>query len=326
MAPNAPDTKVKKFYYRRAVWEGQRKGKIEKILTKAHESLDTVGKRTFETGSGAEIRGARYSDNKGLYLHIAAYVPGEATSIIEKSARAKQSRVTAQAAPDGKDYLDGDAFVFVKENEVIICPSGLREAVVERYIWHILKKSGHEDIAHTFELDKIASASKLKMIKDQGVKEVVLNASLYEASLLQMDKKKPNISNIKRSIADNLEAIFGQDPDLKQIHQQENINVKVSLKFDGTAARRNNKVTGYGVAGRKRLEGAAVQLVSNYSDVDDDQFTIITGMGNSITPDEIRVSESYKVETLGKSLSRKSAWKLLREYYDRLKTEGVFSQ
>ncbi len=204
MAGKKPSHKMKKFYYRRAKWDGQDKLTLEKLLTDAHEHLDTGEKRSFAVSSGSEISGANYEKDEGLYLQVASSVPGEPTTMIEQGKGSKQSTVSAQNAPDGKDYLDGDVFVFVKDNHVILCPSGVREKVVETYIWNILRAFDKKDIAKTFELDRVAKTDKLRMIKEEGVKEIDLNTSLYEASLLHMDRENPKISGIKKAIADEV--------------------------------------------------------------------------------------------------------------------------
>ncbi|MGX9463506.1 hypothetical protein ACWXWU_20105 [Shewanella sp. A14] len=326
MAGKKPNFKNKKFYYRRAKWDDQGKQSLESLLIDAHQVLDTVGKRTFEVSSGAEIRGASFKDDGGLYLQIASYVPGESTSIIDKSKRAKQSNVTAQTAPDGKDYLDGEVFVYIKGNHVILCPSGVRETVVETYVWHVLRAIEKKEIAKTFELDKVAKTNKLRMIKDEGVKEIDLNTSLYEASLIHMDQKNPKVSGWKKAMANQLSAVFSKDKDLKDITEKENLNVKVTIKFDGMEARRNSKDPEFGKAGKKRLEKTAEQVIAEFDEEHENGFVIVTGAGNRITSDEIRVSDSFRVETLGKSLSKSAAWTKLKEYHDRLDADGVFKQ
>lgn len=321
-----PKYKTKKFYYRRAKWAGQAKVSLQKILEDAHNVLSTVGERTFENGSGSEIKGANFKVDNGIYLQVASCSPGEATSTIDKDKHAKVSNVTAQNAPAGKDFLDGDVFVFVKGNHVILCPSGAREKIVETYIWHVLRSCNHKEIAQTFELDKVAKASKLKMIRDEGVKEVELDTSLYEASLIHLDKSKPKVSSIKKVVAEQIAAIFGKDKDLKEIQEKENLNLKIAIKFDGKEARKNLKEPRFGVVGRKRLEKTAEQVVSEFEKDDENGFVIVTGANNRITSEEIRVSDSFRIETLGKSISRESAWAKLKEYYERLNAEGVFKQ
>ena len=103
----AKDRKDKKLYYRRAIWEKQGKVTLEALLNEAHETLTTVGHRTFQTFNG-EIKGARIhpSDN-GLLMQIAAYVPGEPTSTIDKSKSVKAATIAAEPAPQGKDAPSG---------------------------------------------------------------------------------------------------------------------------------------------------------------------------------------------------------------------------
>jgi hypothetical protein len=326
VAVKKPEFKNKKFYYRRAKWDGQGGQTLQKLLEDAHLALDTVGKRTFEVGSGGEIRGADYKSNIGLYLQVASYVPGEATSIIDKDKAAKFSNVTAQNAPQGKDYLDGDVFAYIEGNNVILCPSGARESALERYIWEVLRACDEKDIAKSFELDKVAKASKLKMIQDEGVKEVDLDTSLYEASLMHLDKSKPKVSGIYKVVADQIGAVFSKDKSLSQIQEKENLNVKISIRFDGREARKHLKESDFGVAGKKRLAKTAEQIISEFEKDGEDGFVIVTGANNRISSEEIRVSDSFRVKALGKSLSKDSAWSRLKEYHDRLSSDGVFKQ
>lgn len=318
--------KDKKFYYRRARWDNQGKDTLEKILTDAHEKLDTVGKRSFPIGSGAEVRGADFAVDGGLYLQIASYVPDEATSIIDKSKRAKKSSVTAYGAPEGKDYLNGEVFAYINGNHVIICPSGVRENILLKYICHVLVVTNNQKILKDFELDRIAKTSKLRMIKDEGVKEIDLSASLYEASLMHINKSDSRVSDWKKAIANQFSALFGKDPDLSKIKEKENLNVRISLKYDGKEAMKRSDDPEFGKDGKKRLEKTAEQVIKEYDQDQENGFVIITGNGNTITSDEIRVSDTYRVEALGKSLSQSSAWIKLKEYYNKLDRDGVLNQ
>ncbi len=326
MAGKRPESKTKKFYYRRAKWEGQGKASLQELLEAAHDKLDTVGRRTFKVGSGAEIRGANFKIDNGIYLQIASCTPGEATSIIEADKAAKISNVSTQDAPEGNDYLDGDLFAYINGNHVIICPSSTREKSAEIYIWNILRASDQKEIAKTFELDKVAKASKLKMIQEEGVKEVDLETSLYEASLIHLDKAKPKISGIKKMLADELASLFGKDSDLKEIKEKENLSLRISIRFDGREAKKHSKEPHFGESGKKRLKKTAEQVIKEFESSNENGFVIITGANNRITSEEIRVSDSFRVKTLGKSLSRESAWSKLKDYFDRLNAEGVLTQ
>jgi hypothetical protein len=322
----AKDQKSKKLYYRRATWEKQGKATLEALLNEAHDTLTTVGRRTFQT-SGGEIRGARvHPSDKGLLLQIAAYAPGEPTSTIDKNKSAKASTIAAEPAPEGKDYLDGDIFVLVNGNHVILCPSGVRETVATNYFIHALTKVGNTKIATTLGLDKVAKTSKLKMIQDEGVKEILLHSSLYEASLLHADAKSSSIGGFRALIAQQMERIFAKDPELQAISELENLNISLSIRFNGKEGRKRHADPQFGTAGRARLIKASQRVLDEHDDGDSEGFVIITGQNNQITADEVRVSDKVSITALGKSLSHTDAWDKLTKYYEQLKGAGVLSQ
>lgn len=320
------DRKNKKLYYRRATWEKQGKTTLEAVLNEAHDTLTTVGHRTFQTPTG-EIKGARvHRSENGLLLQIASYVPGEPTSTIDKNKSVKAATITAEPAPHGKDYLDGDIFVLVNGNHVILCPSGARETVATNYFIHALTKAGKHKVATTLGLDKVAKTSKLKMIREEGVKEILLRSSLYEASLMQFDAKIPSVSGFKALIAKQMERIFAKDPALSEISEIENLDISLSIRFDGKEGRKRHEDPRFGVAGRDRLMKASERVLDEHEADDAEGFLIVTGANNQITADEVRVSDTVSIATLGKSLSHTDAWDKLTKYYDKLKGTGVLSQ
>lgn len=320
------ERKNRKLYYRRATWDKQGKTSLETLLKEAHETLTTTGHRTFQTSLG-EIKGARVSNSdKGLLLQIASYVPGEATSTIDKSKIAKNATVSAEPAPQGKDYLDGDIFVLVKENHVILCPSGARESVAINYFHHVLNKMGKQKVTATLELGKIAKTSKINMIHEEGVKAIILHSSLYEASLMEIDAKTPTVSGFKALIAQQMERIFAKDPALKEISESENLNINLEIRFDGKEVQKKHKNPKFGEIGRQRLMKASERVLDEYQPNDEESFVIVTGANNQITADEVRVSDTVSIAALGKSLSHTDAWEKLSKYYDQLKASGVFSQ
>lgn len=316
------DTKNKKMYYRRAILPKGEKRTLQSLLESAHGKLDTVGKRTFASGQDSEIRGADYKVEQGLYLQVASYVPDEATSTIEKNGGVKSSKIEAASAPVGRDYLDGDIFAFVKGNHVILCPSGARETTFVKYVKAVLHKVGEDVLAAQIDIDKIAKADKVKMIKEEGVKEVLLDASLYEASRMHIDAKSVRASGIPAALAEQLKRIFSEDKTLKEIKENENLNIKISIQFDGREAQKHVKEVGFGDAGKMRLAKTAQQIIEDV----DDGFSIVTGAGNTITAEEIRVFETTQIAILGKSLARDSAYSALKWCYNQWQKAGVLNE
>src|SRR3569833_2823276 len=129
--------KTKKFFYRRAKWDGQTSSPtLEQALVIAHSRLPTTATRTFQQASGNEIQGARIDHNRyGFFLQVASYTPDEPTSTIAKSRSGTSAVIGAEPAPHGKDYLDGDVFILVKGNDVLLCPSRVRETVAGQYFY-----------------------------------------------------------------------------------------------------------------------------------------------------------------------------------------------
>lgn len=336
----APKEKTKKrpFYYRRAKWdEINKEPSLEEILKTCHEDLSTVGDRTFVSGEG-EIRGADadHRPGEGLFLHIASLIPDEQTTTIEKSKRVKRSKLHAEAATAGRDFLSGDIFALVKDNHLILCPSGVRESVVHTYIYNVLKKCKYVRMLASFDLEKIAKASKLAMVATEGVKSIELGTSLYDASISEIDsaakkETQKKIDGLLKKAAELFEDMFAKDPNLNEIKEQENLNIKISLNFDGREARRKGKPVGFGEVGRSRLKKTSEEIIKEFEEkaslgFEEDGFKIVTMAGNVITPSEIRVSDSYSVKVFGKSIDKSDTFDKLKAYYDRLKSSGVLAQ
>ena len=322
--PKFPKIKRKRLNYRRAIWEGDVSMNLEKELRSAHDIYNTVAKRKFGYSGGEEIKCARYDDSNAelILLQIAAYAPNQPTSTISKNNRAKSATIAIEPAPNGKDYLDGDIFILVQGNHVILCPSGVQESVASNYFRKMLTKVGIDITA--FKLEKVAKTDKIKMLQKEGVKEVRLGASLYDASLEQINKEQPKISSLKKVISEQIQKIFAQDDELKEIVEDENLNIKLSISFDGREAMKHKSEPAYGVVGKNRLLSASKQLLSQ--DEDQDGFVILTGKGNEISQGDIKVSEMFNVKTLGKSLNTNDAWEQLKNYASQLKQTGVLEQ
>jgi hypothetical protein len=318
-------SKSKKLYYRRARWDNQGKSTLETLLKDAHANLPTVGHRTFKTSSGSELKGANFdTTDKGVFLHIVSCTPDQPTSTVNKDKSASSATIMAEPAPTGKDFMDGDIFLLIKDNHVILCPSGVRESVANTYFWHILDKSKQKSVAGSLELDKVSNTSKLQMINMEGVKELQMTTSLYQASLHQLGKGQSMPSSaLWPSISSQFRHIFNQDPALKDISELENLNVTLSLKFDGAEGRKKHKNPNFGDAGRERLLKTAKMMLEEN---DEDGFVIITGGNNRITADEVRISDSYTIKVLGKSLNCSDAWEKLEQYFNKLKITGALSQ
>ncbi len=331
-----PANKVKRLMYRRASWTNQKKETLENLLKKCHETYKTTAERTFKGLYGTELQCAKYIQKEeiGLLFQIASYVPGQSTSAIQESSKSTTtSGITEVTAPTGNNFLDGDVFVLISGNNVIIMQSGVRESVALNYFSKMLNKGGFTEASVSVEFHGIAQRDKIKMIKSQGVKSIELDASLYEASLMQLEKetkkeRETKILDLPGSVAETLKQVFAKDKSLKEITEKENVNIKLSISFDGKEARKkvNKKDKAFGVVGKSRLKKASELIISECVEESYEGFTIVTGDNNRIKPREIVVSDNYRVKTFGNSLDQDDAFEKLQEYFAQLQHRGTLAE
>lgn len=331
-----PDVKVKRLMYRRASWTNQKKETLENVLKICHNTYGTTAERTFKGLYGTELQCAKYSpkDKVGLLFQIASCVPGQPTSAIQESSQSTTtSGITEVPAPAGSNFLDGDVFVLINGNNVIILQSGVRESVALNYFSKMLDKNGYTEASISLEFHGIVQEDKIKMIKSQGVKSIELDASLYEASLMQIEKetekkRETKVIDLPGAVAETLKQVFAKDKSLKEISENENVNIKLSIRFDGRKAMRkaNKKDASFGVVGKSRLEKASEMIVKECVDEQYEGFTIVTGDNNRIKSGEIVVSDNYRVKTYGNSLDQEDAFEKLQDYFAQLQDRGTLSK
>ena len=309
--------KTRTIFYRRVAWiDGKANISLETHLKKAHESLQTTHDRTFPHADG-EIQGLIVDPlNEGLFFHLALYTPHQPTSLVPFPSKAKSKATSPKPPPEQHNYMDGDIFFIVSGNHIVLCPSGARESVAISYISHSLRKAGKEKVISQFGIEPVAQVDKVKLIQQEGVKKVALNASLYEASVEYTERKTTKM-NILNGVAEEIIALFAKDdnPELQSIGDMENLSVKLEISFD---SRKKG-----GELGRKRLDKTASMLIN---DDEDQGFSIVTGSGKKLTADEIRISDKVKLSPHGNSVFRSDAKKALITYLADLKESGMLEQ
>ncbi|MBT5269670.1 MAG: hypothetical protein HOL70_09530 [Candidatus Marinimicrobia bacterium] len=308
--------KSRTLFYRRVVWADGASDSLEKHLSKVHDTLITTYDRTFAHGDG-EIQGLTVEKtNNGLFVHVASYTPHQPTSLVPFPSKAKSKETSPEPPPNKHNYLEGDIFFLINSNHLVLCPSGARESIALSYINHVLRKSGMEKLLMRFSIEPVAKVDKVKLLQQEGVKKVSLNASLYEATM-EYTARKTTKMNLLHGVAEEVIALFakGDNKELKEIGEMENLSVKLEISFD---SRKKG-----GDLGRKRLEKTADMLIA---DDEDQGFSIVTGNGKRLTADEIRISDRVKLSTHGNSVFRSSARNALEKYLSDLKASGMLEQ
>ncbi|MFZ1961244.1 MAG: hypothetical protein WAU63_08370, partial [Methylovirgula sp.] len=126
------DQREKTLSYRRAEWltdDLPETATLESYLRSAHNTLKTVAERTIIRDSGQCIRSVKKlaPHDGGIFVHLVADTPGELTSIVPKIKRDLEVEVDTASAPENAEFMDGDAFLYVRDNHVFICSSGIRD-------------------------------------------------------------------------------------------------------------------------------------------------------------------------------------------------------
>ena len=126
------DKRERTVSYRRANWLNKDPDTIslEWCVRSACANLKTVDERSIMRGDGqfVSIAAEREETKKGVLLHLTTDTPGEAASIIPTLSKVN-SEIDVSTTPPPKDFefMDGDAFIYVRDDEVCLCSTGLRD-------------------------------------------------------------------------------------------------------------------------------------------------------------------------------------------------------
>lgn len=307
----------KTLSYRRAEWLADIPAgtTLESCLKAAHSALKTVEERTIIRDSGQCLRSAKKLSphSGGIFLHIVADTPGEETSVVPKAKKdTEEVEIGTAAAPEDAEFMDGDAFLFVKDNHVFLCSTGLRDGAVRLFLYEFFTKAKLGKHATRFDLLKTPNLDKMKLLIADGVKEIQLRASLYQATM-QYEKRKSTTAGVLRTIGTHLRKVIESENE----DRDDSLRVAIVIKTD-------ERVRKHLTLGEKRIEEMAKDIVKNCRK--DDEFIIETGSGQKISAEEIFLNETVLIDGYGKSVKCQKAWESLDAFYRRLKKSGALEQ
>lgn len=308
--------KQRTMFYRRATWVKGHEKNLENELKAVHKSLSTTKQRTFPYNQG-EIQGLSFEEAAdGISIHIASYVPQQATSLVPTPSSDQEKNTATQPPPENHNFMEGDIFVSIRGNHIVLCPSGARESVAVNYINGVLDRGGKTKIVSNLSIEPVANVDKLKIISNEGVKKLSMNASLYEATTDYAERTTTKMTWLN-SVAEEVYTLFSSEcnHDIKDISELENVSVKLEISF-------NSRKKG-GTVGKEVLGKAATKVIS---EEDGEGFQIITGGGNKLSATSIRINEKAIFKSHGNSIERVDAWTSLKTYLDSLQKNGALEQ
>lgn len=310
--------RAKTISYRKAEFLIPSEKTLETHLMEAHGLFPLVSQRRIEVPGQPILECLKHTYHKdfGVYLHIAAYTPGEHASVIPKVTNGPQENVATTPPPDDSEFMDGDIMMMVAGNDVLLCGSSLHEKKAERYMIGIIESAGLDQNTPKFALCKRADVDKMRLIQAQGVKSIDLDVSVFDATIEYIERKSV-CKKFGGAVADTIKALVLKDWDEEDLAAAENLSVGVSLSFDG---KKKNKAFG-----KTKIEELARMLVED-EDEDTDSFSIQTVGGERIKGSDISLKKKVFLPKHGKSVQCVDAWRAIDEYYFELKNGGLLEQ
>lgn len=302
--------KVKLLHYRRASFgeTGESDNRtLEDYLSLAYgqKNRDDI---KFSKNKRVYKNLAYHKDADGSFMHFTIYSPGEQASTVTTDAEENATDLEAADPPKGHEYIDGDCKVFVKGNHVIICSSRIIDSQIITFLCDIFKVSELGSRAESISLQKIAKIDTAKKIQMEGVKEIIMDSSIYSASLMNNGKsvKKKIFSGITGIIKS---ATLKDDPE-ESIKKLDSLSARVVISANG------------------RIESALseekiIELANIVLKEEDGGFCIITKKGSLIKAGEIAVKKRVRMEPFGKTVFPNEALDAMREYMKELHDDGI---
>lgn len=304
---------TKTLSFKRANWLSEG-ASLEHYIKRTFEIAKSIAERTVERANGQLIRcqSVKYEDH-GVYLHLTSETPGAPTSVVKilQSSDA-EGLVYEERPPRGAEYLDGDFFCLVSGNNVFMCSTGMRDGSFRFYLQRLFQIFELDPDSVKFELRHVVDMPKLQMMKEYGVKEIILNTTMHRATESYVDRSISASSGVIKAVGDHFRSVFGTD--VQEI--EDNIVVQITIKSD-------LRLRGAAIVGDKRLEYIAEDILDDETPSD---YTIITKNDQKIRGNEISVSKRVEFRSFGKSINRVHAWEELRTYMtENIESEAVLT-
>lgn len=309
------DKREKTISYRRAEWTVQG-FTLEKCIRSANKALKTVDARSvFHGDQIIKVAKARDVTAGGLLLHLTTEKPGEAASVVPKASPSTiEVDLKKQKPPADGEWLDGDAFLYVKDNHICLCTTDVRDRAVRTFFYRYFEKAKIQKESTRFDFFKVADISKIKLLHKLGVKELEIRASLYKATA-DYEKRKNNVIGLAGWVGKQVRIFLGKQHDVTP----DGLRVCLAIRTDRRSGKRALAL------GESRIETLATDVVKNDGGEDYD-YVIVTNSGQRITQEEIFMRTKVEIETDGKTVRCDKTWKELTTFFESLEEVGALEQ
>ncbi len=323
-------TRERTVYYYRAETNKKLSSKsmnLETALVASWNSLALVKNRkwvnTEKTIFGMDMRQKVIVTKKGaINCHVFTIGVAErgAEANILKVVDAKKSSLTSSTykAPVGSEYLDGEAFICVYGNNILVSPcDALRGNIPNRFLTKLLALAKNQD-KDSFNIIQVANVQTLQTIMTEGVKKIDLNASVFMATYeySKANVKKNTFVTRLASRLDGLVDMITPNSTHSGLTDYDSLHAKLTLSQDLRINTSNTVKEG------SALTNDAKDLIESGLK----GFTLVTRDGTTITPDKVVMNEPVTVKRHGKSVEQDSMWDALVNQMQKYNDKGLLVQ
>lgn len=254
------------------------------------------------------------SRKKRHELHLVRFEPGEAVSVLPiDKLNAEQTKVEAEPPPAGAEYVRKDFFAVADGNHFVYCGS-LPLSQFSSYFLEMQEKAGAKPADRVFRLEKWVSRDAIKLLDEQGVKTVDIDASMFAASARYESRTRDRRSSARDILANTgrgvLDFVWGSnDDDLERVARDENLTVGVSI-----GVRR-----GLHHDSRENLRDIAKAVLED----DEADFSIVTGGGQRIEGSKMVIRDRVNLPARNETVSAIAALEALHIFLDGIFESGA---
>jgi hypothetical protein len=302
------------------------------MVAASWDKLDSTVARTFSASNNKQLVGMKLSFDKAklskgdehcTLFSVGLYEEGASANTILKPTDSQiELEASTHDAPTHQEYLDGKGFVCLYGNHIVISPTdSLRVGTINGFIVSLIFKGGFKQEAGALDIQQIANIDNYRTIKNEGVKNITINSSVYLSTVNYLERHKSNftpssrIQKITLLAKSWMDALRDDDTD-EEICDSENLNARIVISHDARSSTNASDVGG------SRIKDTALSLI----ETDLAGYVIVTKTGKKLTHEEIVLKSTVKVTAHGKSVRREEMWgKLLKsiEQYDK---DGILEQ
>ncbi|MEL4429933.1 hypothetical protein [Shewanella mangrovisoli] len=308
------------------------KDTLETMTKSAWLKLNSTQERTFYLGEERSVVGMKLSSRRAKLSYgnrdctlfsVGLYEEGASANTINKPSKTSaELEAGTYDAPIDQEFLDGEGFVCIFGNHLIMSPAAtFRASAINGFLSSLIEKGGYVKESNVMDIQQVADIDVVKTIEEEGVSNIVVNAVSYLSTLEYIKRIDPQekvsgkLQKITKMVKGVLDVLRDDDTDA-EILEKEGLNARVVISHDGRTSGDNADI------GQEHAKNTAKLLASTNVG----GYVITTKSGTKLTNEDTVLKHTVKVKRHGKSVNRDKMWLKLVESLEIYEREGILEQ